>query len=337
MSDTRHTERLTATPEGIRRAAELLKAGKLVAFGTETVYGLGAIASSDTAVARIFAAKGRPRFNPLISHLPDAESAFAQASLSGRMEEIAHALAKRFWPGPLTMVLPRSPNSTVSDLAAAGLSTLALRVPRGKTALALLREVGAPVAAPSANVSGTVSPSDAFHVLRSLDGRIDAVLDSGPCSIGVESTVLDLTREVPVLLRPGGVTLEDLTELCGPIRHPDDFSEIAPASPGRLASHYAPNLPVRLDAASIAPDEAQLAFGTPLPGAGLTWNLSESGNLEEAAARLFAGLRFLDAEGTRRGLKAIAAQPIPRHGLGLAIRDRLRRAAEPRTHNATLT
>ncbi|GBD56934.1 L-threonylcarbamoyladenylate synthase [Gluconobacter wancherniae] len=324
------TELLKADTAGISRAADLLRQGKLVAFGTETVYGLGALASSDTAVARIFAAKGRPRFNPLINHLPDAESAFAQADLSGRTGEMARALAEKFWPGPLTLVMPRGENATVSDLAAAGLPTLALRVPRGKTALALLREVGAPVAAPSANRSGTVSPSDAFHVLRSLEGRIDAILDSGPCSVGVESTVLDLTRETPVLLRPGGVTLEELTALCGTIHHPDDFAEILPSSPGRLASHYAPSLPVRLDATSIEGNEAQLAFGKPLPGAALTWNLSESSNLEEAAARLFAGLRFLDAEGARRGLTRIAAQTVPRQGLGLAIRDRLRRAAEPR-------
>ncbi|MBS1024554.1 L-threonylcarbamoyladenylate synthase [Gluconobacter cerinus] len=330
MSETLNTERLTADTNGIRRAAELLKAGKLVAFGTETVYGLGALASSDTAVARIFAAKGRPRFNPLISHLADAESAFAQADLHGRIKDMAYALADKFWPGPLTMVLPRGSHSTVSDLAAAGLNTLALRVPRGKTALTLLREVGAPIAAPSANISGTVSPSDASHVLRSLDGRIDAVLDSGPCSVGVESTVLDLTRDTPVLLRPGGVTLEELTALCGPIQHPDDFAEALPSSPGRLASHYAPSLPVRLDAYDVRPNEALLAFGPALSNAGLTWNLSETGNLEEAAARLFAGLRFLDAEGTKRGLTCIAAQPIPRQGLGLAIRDRLRRAAEPR-------
>ena len=330
MSETLNTERLTADTNGIRRAAELLKAGKLVAFGTETVYGLGALASSDTAVARIFAAKGRPRFNPLISHLADAESAFAQADLHGRIKDMAYALADKFWPGPLTMVLPRGSHSTVSDLAAAGLNTLALRVPRGKTALTLLREVGAPIAAPSANISGTVSPSDASHVLRSLDGRIDAILDSGPCSVGVESTVLDLTRDTPVLLRPGGVTLEELTALCGPIQHPDDFAEALPSSPGRLASHYAPSLPVRLDAYDVRPNEALLAFGPALSNAGLTWNLSETGNLEEAAARLFAGLRFLDAEGTKRGLTCIAAQPIPRQGLGLAIRDRLRRAAEPR-------
>ncbi|EHH67189.1 L-threonylcarbamoyladenylate synthase [Gluconobacter morbifer] len=330
MTDQLKTELLSADTAGIRRAAELLREGRLVAFGTETVYGLGAIATSDRAVARVFAAKGRPRFNPLISHLPDAESAFAQASLSGRTEELAHILAAKFWPGPLTLVLPRSPTSTISDLAAAGLETLALRVPRGKTAMALLREVGLPVAAPSANVSGTVSPSDAQHVLRSLDGKIDAILDSGPCSVGVESTVLDLTRETPVLLRPGGITLEALTEVIGKVHHPDDFTEVLPASPGRLASHYAPSLPVRLDVTSVEPDEALLAFGKPLLGAGATWNLSETEDLEQAAARLFAGLRFLDTEGTRRGLKRIAVQPVPRHDLGLAIRDRLRRAAEPR-------
>lgn len=328
---TLHTEHLYATPAGIERAASLIREGRLVAFGTETVYGLGALASSDQAVARIFAAKGRPKFNPLISHFADADSALAQADLQGPIQVLAHKLADAFWPGPLTLVLPRARSSSISDLTAAGLESIALRVPRGQTARALLRAVNAPVAAPSANLSGTVSPSDAFHVLRSLSGRIDAVLDSGPCSVGVESTVLDLTRETPTLLRPGGITLEDLTAVCGKVAHPDDFADLLPSSPGRLASHYAPELPVRLDAATVEPREALLAFGPDAPQAALTWNLSEQGNLEEAAARLFAGLRFLDAEGARRGLTRIAAQTIPRQGLGLAIRDRLRRASEPRS------
>ncbi|WP_323990465.1 L-threonylcarbamoyladenylate synthase [Nguyenibacter sp. L1] len=320
------TERLEANDAGIARAAALLRAGGLVAFGTETVYGLGADATSDVAVARIFAAKERPRFNPLISHFPDAESAFAEAA----PDELARRLAERFWPGPLTLVLPRRPGCTISDLAAAGLPSVAVRVPRGAVTTALLRAVGRPVAAPSANLSGKVSPSDAYHVLRGLSGRIDAVLDSGPCPVGVESTVLDLTGDSPVLLRPGGVTVEALAEICGPVSHPDDYADTLPAAPGRLASHYAPGLTVRLDATEVAPDEALLAFGPALPGGGLTWNLSPEGHLDEAASRLFAGLRFLDSEGARRGLTRIAAMPIPRTGLGLAIRDRLRRAASPR-------
>jgi L-threonylcarbamoyladenylate synthase len=320
------TERLEANDAGIARAADLLRAGGVVAFGTETVYGLGADATSDTAVARIFAAKERPRFNPLISHFPDAEAAFVQAAPN----DMALRLAERFWPGPLTLVLPRQPGSTISDLAAAGLPSVAVRVPRGTVATALLRAVERPVAAPSANLSGRVSPSDAYHVLRCLSGRIDAVLDSGPCPVGVESTVLDLTGTAPMLLRPGGVTVEALEDICGPISHPDDYADTLPLSPGRLASHYAPGLPVRLDAHHVASDEALLAFGPELPGAGLAWNLSPAGRLDEAAARLFAGLRFLDSEGARRGMVRIAAMPIPRTGLGMAIRDRLRRAASPR-------
>lgn len=320
------TEILKSDDAGIAHAAALLRAGRLVAFGTETVYGLGADATSDAAVARIFAAKNRPRFNPLINHFPDAEHAFAQVEAN----DLAHKLADLFWPGPLTLVLPRGPNATICDLAAAGLNTLALRVPSGEVARRLLAETGLPIAAPSANPSGGVSPSDAFHVLRGLEGRIDAILDSGPCTVGVESTVLDLSRTTPTLLRPGGITLEQLEAVCGKIRHADDYASKRPVSPGLMSSHYAPSLPVRLNAERVEPDEALLAFGPALSGAGLTWNLSEKGDLEEAAARLFAGLRFLDSEGVRRGLRDIAAMPVPRHGLGLAILDRLRRASAPR-------
>jgi len=321
----RRTERILADAAGIARAAEMLREGRLVAFGTETVYGLGADATNDIAVAGIFAAKGRPHFNPLISHFPDADAAFVHA----QPNELARRLADAFWPGPLTLVLPRTPHSTVSELAAAGLSTLAVRVPRGEVTRELLVQVGRPVAAPSANPSGKVSPSDAYHVLRGLNCVIDAVLDSGPCEVGVESTVVDLSRGAPVLLRPGGVSLEQLREVCGPIAHPDDYAHKLPSSPGQLASHYAPDLPIRLDAQSVHPHEALLAFGPELSGASLVWNLSPDAHLDEAAARLFAGLRFLDSEGTRRGLTSIAVQPIPRQGLGLAIRDRLRRAATP--------
>ncbi len=318
------TERLDPGRDGIDRAAVLLSAGRLVAFGTETVYGLGADATDSRAVAAVFAAKDRPRFNPLIAHLPDADAAFRQVAAT----PLAHRLAA-FWPGPLTLVLPRRAESSVCALAAAGLPTLAVRVPAGPVAGALLRAVGRPVAAPSANPSGRVSPSTAGHVLAGLDGRIDAVLDSGPCSVGLESTVLDLSGPQPRLLRPGGVPLEALEEMIGPVLQ-DAGPVSAPSSPGQLASHYAPFLPLRLDAVGAGRHEALLAFGPPPPGAGLVWNLSETGDLGEAAARLFAGLRDLDAAASREGLSGIAAMTVPGHGLGLAIRDRLRRAAAPR-------
>ncbi len=329
MTGRTRTERLDPGRDGIVHAAALLSAGRLVAFGTETVYGLGADATDPDAVAAIFAAKNRPRFNPLIVHLPDADAAFRQAAPTA----LAWRLAA-FWPGPLTLVLPRAASCTVCAVAAAGLPTLAVRVPAGPVAGALLRAVGRPVAAPSANPSGRVSPSTAEHVLAGLDGRIDAVLDSGPCSVGLESTVLDLSEPQPRLLRPGGVPVEALEEAIGPVlREAGDAS--APAAPGQLASHYAPSLPLRLDAAEVGGHEALLAFGRPPSGAGMVWNLSEDGDLDEAAARLFAGLRDLDAAASREGLSGIAAMTIPGHGLGLAIRDRLRRAAAPRPGRAS--
>lgn len=321
------TERLDADPAGIARAVSLLRAGRLVAFGTETVYGLGADATDARAVAAIYAAKRRPGFNPLIAHFPDAEAAFRQVEADPR----ARRLAALFWPGPLTLVLPRRPDATVCLLAAAGLPTLAVRVPAGPVAEALLRAVGRPVAAPSANPSGRVSPSTAAHVLAGLDGRIDAVLDSGPCAVGLESTVLDLAGGRPVLLRPGGVALEAIERAVGAVDHPAaDHAGPAPASPGRLASHYAPLLPLRLDAVGCMRREALLAFGPEPEGASLLWNLSPTRNLDEAASRLFAGLRHLDDQGRREGLTGIAAMTIPAEGLGLAIRDRLQRAAAPR-------
>ncbi|MCH4092697.1 L-threonylcarbamoyladenylate synthase [Acetobacter sp.] len=325
------TDRLVADdaeqPEGLIRAAELLRDGRLVAFGTETVYGLGADATNPLAVARIFEAKERPRFNPLISHFPDSESAFKQVVAT----PLARKLAEKFWPGPLTLVLPRHPDGEICDLAAAGLPTAAVRVPAQDTALALLRALGRPVAAPSANRSGAVSPSDADHVMDGLAGRIDAVLDTGPCAVGVESTILDLSGDTPRLLRPGGVTVEDIETVIGPVeRHHDAREANAPIAPGMLTSHYAPGLPVALDVRSVQPDEALLAFGPPLTGARVLWNLSETGHLDEAASRLFAGLRALDRQGTQAGCSRIVVQPIPDTGLGLAIRDRLGRAAAPR-------
>jgi L-threonylcarbamoyladenylate synthase len=321
------TDVLPADDTGIARAAALLREGRLVAFGTETVYGLGADATNAEAVAGIFAAKGRPRFNPLISHYPDADAAFAHVTPN----EAARRLAAALWPGPLTLVLKRRPDCPVALLTGAGLDTLAVRVPAQDTALALLRAVARPVAAPSANRSGLISPTTAGHVLEELDGRIDAVLDSGPCVVGVESTVLDLSNDPPTLLRPGGATLEAIEALIGPVRH-GAAPGAAPRSPGMLASHYAPALPVRLHAHDLHPDEVLLSFGPPLPGARIAFNLSERGDLTEAAARLFAGLRWLDAEAARHGLARIAVMPVPETGLGLAINDRLRRAAAPRDH-----
>jgi L-threonylcarbamoyladenylate synthase len=331
---TEKTERLAPDAAGLARAATLLRAGRLVAFATETVYGLGGDATNDMAVASIFAAKDRPRFNPLICHYPDAAHAFAAVEEN----ETARRLAEAFWPGPLTMVLPRRTDCPVVLLAGAGLDTLAVRVPAHPTAIALLRAAGRAVAAPSANRSGRVSPTTAAHVLDGLDGRIAAVIDSGPCQVGVESTVLDLSAPRPVLLRPGGLTREAIEALIGPVEQPA-FATAAHApsgaggglaAPGLLASHYAPTLPVRLNATTVAADEALLSFGPPLAGAGLVCSLSETGDLTEAAARLFAALRWLDDKGGRAGLTRIAAMPIPDHGLGQAIIDRLQRAAAPR-------
>jgi len=324
------TDTLTADPAGIARAASLLRGGDLVAFGTETVYGLGADATNGAAVASVFAAKGRPHFNPLICHYRDADAAFAQVEPNAAAQRLAAA----FWPGPLTLVLPRRVTCPVALLAGAGLDSLAVRVPAHPVANALLRAVDRPVAAPSANRSGQVSPTTAAHVLDGLGGRIAAVLDSGPSDVGVESTVLDLTGPRAVLLRPGGVTAEAIEALVGHVGRPIPPAAAEAArglrSPGLLVSHYAPSLPVRLNAASIGLDEALLAFGPPLPGAVLAYNLSLQRDLTEAAARLFAGLRWLDQAATQRGLSRIAVMAVPDHGLGLAINDRLQRAAAPR-------
>jgi L-threonylcarbamoyladenylate synthase len=314
----------------VAEAARLLRAGELVAFPTETVYGLGADARNGRAVAAVFEAKGRPHFNPLICHFPDAESAFAEVITDDR----ARALAAAFWPGPLTMVLPRRPECRIDLLAGAGLDTLAVRVPAHPLALALLRAAAIPVAGPSANRSGAVSPTTADHVLEGLSGRIAAVLDGGACDVGVESTVLDLAMGGAALLRPGGVPVEAIEAVIGPVSRPLPISAAEKSrtlrSPGMMLSHYAPSLPVRLGAMAVAADEALLAFGPPLPGAGLVWQLSETGDLREAAARLFAGLRWLDNQGAKRGLTRIAVMPIPEAGLGAAINDRLARAAAPR-------
>ncbi len=278
----------------------------------------------------MFAAKGRPHFNPLIAHYPTAAAAFAHVEAP----PMAVALADAFWPGPLTLVLPRRVTCPVALLAGAGLDTLAVRVPDHPTALALLRAVGRPVSAPSANRSGEVSPTAAAHVLDGLDGRIAAVLDSGPCPIGVESTVLDLTSARAFLLRPGGLTVEAIEAVIGPVQRgvtPEAAARgMTLRSPGLMVSHYAPRLAVRLDAADVAASEALLAFGPPLQGAGAVFQLSAEGDLLAAASRLFEGLRALDAAGARLGLDGIAVMTLPATGLGLAINDRLQRAAAPR-------
>lgn len=321
------TELLKASPAAIDYAATLLGKHQLVAFGTETVYGLGGDATSAKAVARIYEAKRRPLFNPLICHFASAEKAFAHVVVSSAAQDLAEA----FWPGPLTMILPRHHNSAVCSLATAGLQSLALRVPRSEPVLALLAAVDRPVAAPSANLSGHISPTTASHVYAGLAGRIEAILDTGPCSVGVESTVVDLTEPTPRLLRPGSITPEALTQVVGSLRASESGTTTRPLSPGQLSSHYAPSLPLRLDAAHVESHEALLAFGVALQGTDTVWNLSENGNLAEAATRLFEGLHYLDTIGKRRGLHGIAAMPLPSLGLGLALNDRLRRAAAPKS------
>lgn len=311
---------LLPSDESIGEAGRLLRDGWLVAFPTETVYGLGADATNDRAVAAIFEAKGRPSFNPLIVHLSEP----AQADGLVEVVPAAKAMMARFWPGPLTLVLPRHPRSPVSLLASAGLDTIAVRVPDHPVARALIGAAGRPLAAPSANRSGAVSPTAAGHVAESLGGRVSLILDGGPCRVGVESTVLDLTTERPTLLRPGGVPAEALEAVLGQALLRPATDPSAPRSPGMLESHYAPGVTVRLGACCPGPGEALLAFG-PAP-ADAALNLSPSGDLEEAAANLFAMLRSLD----RPGCRGIAVMPIPDHGLGLAINDRLRRAAAPR-------
>lgn len=315
------TLRLDADAAGIAEAGRLLRAGRLVAFPTETVYGLGADATDGRAVAAIYEAKGRPSFNPLIAHVATTEAALGL----GLFNADALALARAFWPGPLTLVVPVAQGEAISDLARAGLDTVGLRVPSHPVAQALLAACDRPVAAPSANLSGHVSPTTAAHVLADLDGRIDAVLDGGATDVGVESTIVACLEGDPVLLRPGGVPREALEAVIG--RPLAQATATATIAPGMLASHYAPKAAIRLDAAMAEPGEALLAFGPRLPGGAATvLNLSPTGDLAEAAANLFGHLRRLDASGASH----IAVMPIPAEGLGEAIRDRLARAAAPR-------
>lgn len=306
---------VAADAAGIARAAQILRDGGLVAFPTETVYGLGADATNGKAVARIFEAKGRPSFNPLIVHIPDAAAARDIAVLP----EHFTALANAFWPGPLTLVMRRGASSPVSDLVSAGGDTIALRVPDAGPACALLRATGRPLAAPSANRSGGISPTRAEHVADSLGERVDLILDGGPCRVGLESTVLDISEAMPAILRPGSVTREQITAVIGPVTAGADDPK-APKSPGTQLSHYAPSLPLRINAEGPRAGEAFLGFG---PGPA-TLNLSATGDLREAAANLFAMLRALDDPARFAG---IAVAPVPARDVGVAINDRLRRAA----------
>lgn len=304
-------------PDARVQAAQILRAGGLVAFATETVYGLGADATNEAAVARIFAAKGRPRFNPLISHVSDVEAAFTlgQGTLAAR------AVAEAFWPGPLTLVLRRAERCPIAWLTSAGLETVAIRVPGEPDSRALLAEIDRPIAAPSANRSGRVSPTTAAHVAAEAFDGLGLILDGGACSVGLESTVLDVSGERPRLLRPGSVTREQLEAVVGPIDLAGHGDVIT--APGMLASHYAPTAPVRLNATDLRAGEVGLDFAGRL---GAAADLSPSGDPVVAAANLFACLRALD----RPGVTAIAVAPVPEAGLGAAINDRLRRAAAPR-------
>jgi len=309
-------------------AARILAAGGLIAFPTETVYGLGADATNGAAVARLYEAKGRPAFNPLIAHVTD----IAAARKLARFDADAARLAEAFWPGPLTLVLPKADGCTVSDLATAGLDSIAVRVPHHGVAQDLLAAFGRPVVAPSANRSGHVSPTIAAHVLADLGGRIDLIVDGGATPVGVESTIIACLRE-PSLLRPGGVARDAIERV---LKRPladlptGIMVEDAPLAPGMLASHYAPRTSMRLDAESIEAGEALLAFGPArvegAENAARTLNLSAGGDLIEAAANLFSHLRALDAAGATM----IAVMPLPHEGLGEAINDRLQRAAAPR-------
>jgi len=317
------TRVLSADRDAVAAAVRVLGGGGLVAFPTETVYGLGADATNGEAVARLYAAKGRPRFNPLISHVTDLDAARRIA----RFDADAETLARAFWPGPLTLVLPKTSACPVSELATAGLDTIAVRVPDHPVAQDILRGFGKPVVAPSANQSGHVSPTTAPHVRADLESRIDLILDGGPTRVGVESTVVSCLG-APTLLRPGGISREAIERALGRVlAEAAPLADEAPLAPGMLTSHYAPTTPLRLNAIAVDYGEALLAFGAESPAsAARALNLSVSGDLVEAAANLFSHLRALDAAGH----KGIAVMPIPNDGLGEAINDRLARAAAPK-------
>lgn len=309
-----------ANAESLDLAAKTLQKGQLVAFPTETVYGLGADATNDEAIARIYEAKGRPQFNPIIVHVAQAEILKDYVEWTDQAEK----LADHFWPGPLTLVLPRLQNSPISLLASAGLDTIAVRCPAHPVARDLISQANCPVAAPSANASGTLSPTAARHVADSLGSAAPLIIDGGPSEVGLESTVLSLSHKVPTILRHGAVTIEMLTPLLGTV-HQSLHDDTAPKSPGMLLSHYAPNIPVRLNALTGTDKEAFLTFGddNDVQGGAMRINLSANGDLIEAAANLFSMMRECD----QPSLEGIAVMPIPDEGLGLAINDRLSRAA----------
>ncbi len=312
------TKILAADDYNISEAAELIKSGGLVAFPTETVYGLGANVFDAKAVAGIFAAKGRPAFNPLISHIAEP-GALADYAIA---DERALFLAQKFWPGPLTFVLPRKDENPALDLVCAGLKTMTVRCPRHPVALELIRKSGVPIAAPSANRSQTISPTTAAAVLESLGERIDLILDGGPCAVGVESTIVDLTTKQAVLLRAGGVTKEELEAALGETVLISDGNPDKPTSPGQLLKHYAPAKKLRINATVREDGELFIGFG-----AGYDWaemNLSPTGDLCEAAANLFAFMRLADKD---ERFARMAMAPIPMVGMGLAINDRIKRAA----------
>jgi L-threonylcarbamoyladenylate synthase len=312
---------LEPTLANLGQAATALREGRLVAFPTETVYGLGGDATSDRAVAAIYATKGRPSFNPLIVHVGSFTAAGKLVEITPEAEILAH----RFWPGALTLVLPRKPRCGLSLLVSAGLESAAIRVPAHPAAQGLLLMGGLPLAAPSANPSGKMSPTRAEHVAAMLGDKVAMIIDGGPCKVGIESTVVSLLNATPRILRPGGITAEQLGEALQ--MTVEAGSETGPLhSPGQIESHYAPILPLRLNADAVGAGEALLAFGAKPPAAALTRNLSAAGDLEEAAANLFAMLRELD----RPDFTRIAVMPVPETGLGVAINDRLRRAAAPR-------
>jgi len=312
-----------ADEQVIAKAAALLRQGALVAIPTETVYGLGADASNDDAVAAIFAAKGRPPFNPLIVHVPDFEMAEKYVEFSA----LATRLGRHFWPGALTLVLPRKADCDLSLLVSAGLETVAVRVPAAPVSLAILQKSKVPVAAPSANLSGTISPTTAAHVEASLGAGVDLIVDAGTCDLGLESTIIGFVEGAPVLLRPGAISTSEIEDVAGQALGRHTNPDKAPQSPGQLLSHYAPHARLRLNAVDVQKHEALLGFGPLMPAtSGLSINLSEAGDPVQAAARLFSALHELDSA----GVDTIAVMPIPRTGLGEAINDRLTRAAAPR-------
>lgn len=301
----------------VASGGRLLAEGNLVAFPTETVYGLGANAKDSRAVAKIFAAKNRPNFNPLIIHLSDQGEAYKHAVLNSS----AKALADAFWPGPLTLVLPRHERCEISSLASAGLDTVALRVPASAAARSLITAACKPIAAPSANLSGRLSPTCAEHVAHQLKRQVSLILDGGPCDIGLESTVVDVSKNIPVILRPGGLTGEAIEQVIGRKLLHDIGSNTEIKSPGMLVNHYAPSLALRINAQGPCPGEVFLGFGKDAINADL--NLSPTGDLLEAAANLFAYLHRLDS----MPATGIAVMPIPNETIGWAINDRLERAA----------